>query len=127
MLLTVSTVTTQLPPAGTLAPASDTEVAEAEAVTTPPVQVVDAFGDSARVRSAGRLSVSAVAVSAIEFGLLSVIVRVEGVPGGTEPGENALLRANGMRTCRSALAGDWLLVPAPPALAVTALAGIRLV
>ena len=76
-------ITVQLPPAGIVLPVDNViELPPAMAVTTPPPQVVLAFGLGARTTPAGSESTrGAVSVAAVAFTLARVIVSVE-IPRG---------------------------------------------
>lgn len=81
----VQTPRLEVPPtgveaAGMVAPPSDTLVLPAVALTVPPVQVVEALGGFAICSPAGRLSVTAALVNAMNWALLMVTVRVEVCP-----------------------------------------------
>ena len=65
VLLSTSTVTVQLAPAASVAPVRRTEVADAAAMTTPPGQVVLAFGACATTRPLGRLSCTRISLRAL--------------------------------------------------------------
>ena len=111
--------------AARLPPLSDTLVAPGVAVTVPP-HVVDAFGVDATVTPAGKLSVSAMPVSATAptavFGM--VIVSVDVLPVVNVAGENDLVMLDGAVTVRSAVVGAVLVTFC---VSVSALAGIVLV
>ena len=86
-------ITVQGPPAGIVLPVDNViELPPATAVTTPPPQVVLAFGLGARTTPAGNESTSAaVIVAAVAFALATVIVSVEIPPGPLVLGLKALV------------------------------------
>src|SRR6266849_3195130 len=75
--LVTLTVTVHEPLAGTVAPESATLVPLLAAVTVPPAQVVAPLALAVFTRFAGYVSVNAAPVTAVAFGLVSVIVSTE--------------------------------------------------
>jgi hypothetical protein len=96
----------------------------ARAVTVPPPHVVAPPGVEVLVTPAGRASVNAAPVRAIEFGLVSVIVSADAAPVEILEGENDLATVGGARTVKVPEAGA---VFEPPLDVFTAPAGRVLV
>ena len=84
---------------------------------TVPAHVVEAFGTVALRRLAGYVSANDAPVIAVEFGLVSAIVRVDSSPIATLGGENDLAAVGGSNTVRVAVPAVVLepaLVVSPP-------------
>ena len=81
--LVTFTVTVHEPLAGMVPPESATLVPLLAAVTVPAPQVVAPEGDAVFTRPAGYVSVNAAPVTAVAFGLVSVMVSTDGEPGAT--------------------------------------------
>jgi len=101
--LVTFTVTVQEPEAGTVAPESATLVPLFPAVTLPPTQVVAPEGEAVFTRPSGYVSVKAAPVTAVAFGLVSVIVRTLASPVPTELGAKALPTARPESTLKTAV------------------------
>src|SRR5439155_22240646 len=84
------TVTVHEPLAGIVPPESATLVALLTAVTVPPAHVVAPLAAAVFTRFAGYVSVKDAAVSAVAFGLVSVMVSTEAAFVPTVAGANAL-------------------------------------
>ena len=80
----------------------------------PPGQDTDAAGVCATTRLAGRLSTKLAPVNGTAFGLVSVMVTVDGTLGCTLVGLNDLAMVTGVRTVRIAVAGTGLSTWPPP-------------
>jgi len=109
------TDTVQLALAASVPPDKPTEPDALTAVPVPP-QVLFKFAGEATTRPAGRLSVKAIPVSAIVFGLVMLKVS-EVVPfSGIVAAPNPLLMLGGLATVRFAVA----VFPVPPLVELTA-------